>query len=402
MTWGCQPRPMLGRLPWFALLRRIFAFFFLVFFDIRLRAYRPRRQARHAASWPVSFSARRVPNGCSTRNSLLDHTGRPTGESCGRGPTARSSTAPARRSADGCLACGGDVPWRTIVRVGVRGAGHDLPGGGRHGHRSRHHVDRGRRVLRRRAVPCRPPVESRLGGTARRGHRAGGHRRARARPSGLVALFIMPIRTQLVAIVDRPAGHRAGRRQRARAGGRLVDRLGLVGYVQDHQQELQDAGDRLTGSPFEWRNGRWGGSSRSSRCVLLTILMLSQSQVIARHGARSGALPHREPVAAPRRKPPTPSSGYMIGNVLISLIAGVRRVRLHGRLRRAERTGAAPARGLHRPDPAGRCDHRRRGLHHRRSLARTAHRADRARLLHRVPADRELRHLPSVMAVPSR
>ena len=30
----CQPRPMLGRLPWFALERRIRAFFFFVFFDI--------------------------------------------------------------------------------------------------------------------------------------------------------------------------------------------------------------------------------------------------------------------------------------------------------------------------------------------------------------------------------
>ena len=29
-----QPRPMLGRLPWFALLRRVRAFFFLVFFDM--------------------------------------------------------------------------------------------------------------------------------------------------------------------------------------------------------------------------------------------------------------------------------------------------------------------------------------------------------------------------------
>jgi hypothetical protein len=29
-----QPLPMFGRLPWFALLRRMRAFFFLVFFDM--------------------------------------------------------------------------------------------------------------------------------------------------------------------------------------------------------------------------------------------------------------------------------------------------------------------------------------------------------------------------------
>ena len=37
---GGQPRPMLGRLPWFALERRMRAFFFFVFFDIGARAYR--------------------------------------------------------------------------------------------------------------------------------------------------------------------------------------------------------------------------------------------------------------------------------------------------------------------------------------------------------------------------
>ena len=40
---------MLGRLPWFAFERRIFAFFFFVFFDISVQLY----QARLSPAPPV-------------------------------------------------------------------------------------------------------------------------------------------------------------------------------------------------------------------------------------------------------------------------------------------------------------------------------------------------------------
>jgi hypothetical protein len=44
----------LGRLPWFALERRILAFFFFVFFDIRERAYPARpRSLKAVAAQPV-------------------------------------------------------------------------------------------------------------------------------------------------------------------------------------------------------------------------------------------------------------------------------------------------------------------------------------------------------------
>lgn len=140
---------------------------------------------------------------------------------------------------------------------------------------------------------------------------------------GLVALFIMPIRTQLVAIVtDLP-----GTVQDAANGqgpvGTLVDRLGLVGYVQDHQQELQQAGDRLTGSPFQLAQRAMGWIITLVTVVLLTILMLSQSQVIARTALEVVPYRHREPVRRAAKDAADAVSGYMIGNLLISLIAGV-------------------------------------------------------------------------------
>jgi predicted PurR-regulated permease PerM len=140
---------------------------------------------------------------------------------------------------------------------------------------------------------------------------------------GLVALFIMPIRTQIVALVtDLP-----GTLQDAANGqgpvGTIVDRLGLVGYVQDHQQELQDAGDQLTGSPFELAQRAMGWIITLVTVVLLTILMLSQSQVIGRTALEAVPFRHREPVRRAAKDAADAVSGYMIGNGLISLIAGV-------------------------------------------------------------------------------
>jgi predicted PurR-regulated permease PerM len=139
---------------------------------------------------------------------------------------------------------------------------------------------------------------------------------------GLLALFIMPIRTQLVAVVtDLP-----GTVQQAANGrgpvGTLVDRLGLAGYVKDHQQELQDAGDRLTGSPFELAQRAFGWIITLVTVILLTILMLSQSVHLGRGAIELVPFRYRDSVRRAASDAANAVSGYMIGNLLISLIAG--------------------------------------------------------------------------------
>jgi predicted PurR-regulated permease PerM len=139
---------------------------------------------------------------------------------------------------------------------------------------------------------------------------------------GLLALFIMPIRTQLVAVfTDLPGTVQDAANGRG-AIGTFVDRLGLVGYVKDHQQELQDAGDRLTGSPFELAQRAAGWIIALVTVILLTILMLSQSAHLGRGAIELVPYRFRDSVRRAATDAANAVSGYMIGNLLISLIAG--------------------------------------------------------------------------------
>ena len=68
---------------------------------------------------------------------------------------------------------------------------------------------------------------------------------------GVLCLFLLPVRSQLIAILtDLPGTVRDAANGRG-AFGRLVTRLHLNNYVQDHETELRDAADRLNSSSFE-------------------------------------------------------------------------------------------------------------------------------------------------------
>lgn len=140
---------------------------------------------------------------------------------------------------------------------------------------------------------------------------------------GFAVLFVLPIRAQLVAILsDLPGTVRDAADGKGPVGNAL-DRLGLAGYVQNHEAELQRAADRMTGSQFEMARRAFGWLVTSVTVLLLTVLMLSQSTAMSR-----GALdlvPHRrrESVRRASRDAADAVSGYMIGNLLISVIAGV-------------------------------------------------------------------------------
>lgn len=141
--------------------------------------------------------------------------------------------------------------------------------------------------------------------------------------AGLVALFIVPIRTQLVAIVaDLP-----GTVQDAASGrgpiGRIIDRLGLVGYVQDHESELQDAAENLTRSPFRMALTALNWIITVVTVTLITILMLTQSSALGRTLLDLVPLRRRDPVRRATIEAGQAVSGYMIGNLFISLIAGI-------------------------------------------------------------------------------
>lgn len=140
---------------------------------------------------------------------------------------------------------------------------------------------------------------------------------------GSIALFVMPIRTQLVAIATDLPGTVQDAANGRGAVGTLVDRLGLVGYVHDHERELQNAADRMTGSPFELAQRAAGWIITVVTVILLTILMLSQSAALGRGAIEVVPFRYRESVRRAASDAADAVSGYMIGNLLISLIAGV-------------------------------------------------------------------------------
>jgi len=140
---------------------------------------------------------------------------------------------------------------------------------------------------------------------------------------GVVVLFLLPVRTQLVAIItDLP-----GTVQKAADGkgpiGEIVQKLHLERYVQDNEQELTRAANRLSNSSVETAQTLLSVAFAFVTITLITFLFLTQSPAMAR--AVQGVIPHRRRAAAQRIATDAAGavSGYMIGNLLVSLIAGV-------------------------------------------------------------------------------
>lgn len=140
---------------------------------------------------------------------------------------------------------------------------------------------------------------------------------------GVLALFLMPVRTQLVAILTDLPGtvHRAA--QGKGPVGNLVTRLHIESYVQDNETELANAAKKVSGSTVDTAQTVFGIAAAFVTVTLITFLFLTQSVAMSR--AALGVIPRRrrssvERVAADAARA---VSGYMIGNLLISLIAGV-------------------------------------------------------------------------------
>ncbi len=140
---------------------------------------------------------------------------------------------------------------------------------------------------------------------------------------GVVALFVMPIRSQIVsAVTDLP-----GSVDEAASGrgpvGRLVSRLHLDNVVRDNRSEIRDWADRVNGQSFNIARSVLEGVLAFVTIFVTAFLLLTQTSAIG--GAVLGLIPHRRRPAAKRVSVDAAAavSGYMIGNLLISLIAGV-------------------------------------------------------------------------------
>jgi predicted PurR-regulated permease PerM len=140
---------------------------------------------------------------------------------------------------------------------------------------------------------------------------------------GLALLFVMPVRTQLADILTDLPGtvHKAATGRGA--VGRVVQRLHIESYVKNNEAELTRAVGRLGASPFDTAKTVLAAAFGFITVTLLTFLFLTQSTAMA--GTLRGLIPRRRQATVDRVATDAAGavSGYMIGNLLISAMAGI-------------------------------------------------------------------------------
>ena len=139
---------------------------------------------------------------------------------------------------------------------------------------------------------------------------------------GLLTLFILPVRTQLVNILtDLPGTVHDAARGRGPVGN-LVTKLHVESYVKDNESKLANAAQKLSDSKFSTLATIFNAALAFITVTLITFLFLSQSAAIG--GAAINLVPHRRRNSIRRIAVEAAAavSGYVIGNLIISLIAG--------------------------------------------------------------------------------
>ena len=139
---------------------------------------------------------------------------------------------------------------------------------------------------------------------------------------GLLTLFLLPVRTQLINIVtDLPGTVEDAAGGRGPIGG-LVTKLHLQKLVQDHQQELNDFAERLSSSSFQYLTAVLSGLVAFLTITVLAFLFLSQTETMGKAALNLVPARRREAVRTTTVDAAAAVSGYMIGNLIISAIAG--------------------------------------------------------------------------------
>jgi predicted PurR-regulated permease PerM len=140
---------------------------------------------------------------------------------------------------------------------------------------------------------------------------------------GLAVLFVMPVRTQLAAILSDLPGTVHTAANGKGPIGRIVQRLHIESYVKDNEAELTRAANRLTASSFDTAKTLLNAAFAFITVTLITFLFLTQSTAMAR--TVRGVTPRRQHARVNHVASDAAAavSGYMIGNLLISAIAGV-------------------------------------------------------------------------------
>ncbi|MEO8696968.1 MAG: AI-2E family transporter [Acidimicrobiales bacterium] len=140
---------------------------------------------------------------------------------------------------------------------------------------------------------------------------------------GLLTLFALPVRTQAIsAATDLPGTIDAAAEGKGPVG-QSVQKLHLQSFVREHQSDIEKWADDLQGSSFSIARRVINIVVAIVTVFVITFLFLTQSTALSQAAIR--VIPERRRPAAQRAAADASRaiSGYMIGNLLISLIAGI-------------------------------------------------------------------------------
>ncbi len=140
---------------------------------------------------------------------------------------------------------------------------------------------------------------------------------------GVIALFVMPVRTQLVTIITDLPGTVHDAANGKGPVGHIVQRLHIESYVKSNEAKLTRAAAKLSDSRFEAAQAVASAAFAFVTITLITFLFLAQSAAMSRTAMNIIPLRRRAPAQRIATDAAAAVSGYVIGNLIVSVIAGV-------------------------------------------------------------------------------
>ncbi len=139
---------------------------------------------------------------------------------------------------------------------------------------------------------------------------------------GAVALFVLPIRSQILQSASDLPGTVRDAAQGKGPVGNIVTRLNIDSYVRNNQDSLQRWADDVSGSSVSIAQSVLGGVLATVTVFVVAFLFLTQAGAMGRTLVEVVPLRRRDMVRRMAADTSAAVSGYMVGNLIISLVAG--------------------------------------------------------------------------------
>jgi predicted PurR-regulated permease PerM len=140
---------------------------------------------------------------------------------------------------------------------------------------------------------------------------------------GMLALFILPVRTQLTATLTDLPGTVSSAAEGKGPVGNVVSELHLESLVKENEPRIQRAIQRLESSSISLVGAVLETLLAVVTIAVITCLLLTQAPNLAESAHRVIPERHREWVNSVAADAAKAVSGYMLGNLLISVFAGL-------------------------------------------------------------------------------